>query len=463
MRAKNLTTKGVDALPAAPEGKRTDHPDLQAPGLFLRVNDWGRKTWMCHFRVKGKQGKVALGQHPALGLAEAREKAREVRELAERGVHPKAAREQAVVRAEATSLEVIGEDFIAAMEAEQLTGGRRRPVTPETARGRASLLRRLVFPALGHRPVGEVTQAEVAALLARIDRQGGPVDRTLQTIRLLFKFAASRGLFAGTPPTVGLTPRQAPQKEGRDLNDAELRAMWLAADEWGFPYGHAVKLLMLTGQRRDEIGDARWADVDLDRALLVVPEVRAKNRAGVHEVPLSDPALAVLREAALVESVTGHVFPNAAGTGPVNGWSKSGKNMIRNARAALAGLTPEDRAFLHSVRAQGPDARARKVELNERIEAVPGWRFHDLRHTFITRLRAGEENDAGETTFAVALDVVQACVNHQLTAGITDVYDHSDVQRRYRLRKREAMDWWGRMLMGIVRPAVPESGQQAVG
>ena len=134
--------------------------------------------------------------------------------------------------------------------------------------------------------------------------------------------------------------------------------------------------------------------------------------------------------------------------------------MVRNARAILAGLTREERDFLQSKGAQGPDASARKAELKERIEEVPGWRFHDLRHTFVTRLRAGEENVSGETTFAVALDVVQACVNHRLTAGITDTYDHSDVQRRYRLRKREAMDWWSKKLMEIVETDAPESDLQ---
>jgi hypothetical protein len=51
---------------------------------------------------------------------------------------------------------------------------------------------------------------------------------------------------------------------------------------------------------------------------------------------------------------------------------------------------------------------------------VPGWRIHDLRRTFETRLRAGEENEAGETTFAVPLDVIQATVNHKLTAEVTE-------------------------------------------
>ena len=176
-------------------------------------------------------------------------------------------------------------------------------------------------------------------------------------------------------------------------------------------------MLMLTGQRRDNIGDATWRDVDEGRALVAVPASRAKNRAGDHEVALSGPALDVLREAreicTALRDKTGCVFPNSAGTGPLAGWSKSGTKMTRNARALLAGLTPDELAMLHDIGGQGADARARKVALLTRIEAVPGWRIHDLRHTFVTRLRAGEENAEGETTCAVPLDVVQATVNHR--------------------------------------------------
>lgn len=65
-------------------------------------------------------------------------------------------------------------------------------------------------------------------------------------------------------------------------------------------------------------------------------------------------------------------------------------------------------------------------------------------------MRTGEENEEGETTFAVPLDVVQQVVNHELTAGVTGLYDHGDIEKRYRLMKRDALEWWGRKLMSIV-------------
>ena len=93
-----------------------------------------------------------------------------------------------------------------------------------------------------------------------------------------------------------------------------------------------------------------------------------------------------------------------------------------------------------------------KKALTEKLNSVdlPHWRFHDLRHTVVTRMRNGEENADGETTYAVPLDVVQQVVNHELTAGVTAAYDHGDIEKRYRLRKREALEWWGRKLMSII-------------
>ena len=87
--------------------------------------------------------------------------------------------------------------------------------------------------------------------------------------------------------------------------------------------------------------------------------------------------------------------------------------------------------------------RLRKAAAVEKLKAanIPHWRFHDLRHTVVTRMRNGEENKDGETTFAVPLDVVQQVMNHELTAGVISLYDRGDIEKRYRLRKREALEW----------------------
>ena len=118
----------------------------------------------------------------------------------------------------------------------------------------------------------------------------------------------------------------------------------------------------------------------------------------------------------------------------------------------MAGLSDEDWRAIRACGALRAETRERKAAALARIAATPStpWRIHDLRHTFITRCRDGEKNAAGEITWSAPLDVLQATVNHEITAGVTQRYDHGDIQRRYRLRKRELMKWWSRKLLAIV-------------
>lgn len=341
-----------------------------------------------------------------------------------------------------------------AMKEGKLIGGRKRPVTPSTAINRMSLLNRLVLPELGTKTLQEVSRKDVARVLSKIERAGGPVDETLKVIRSVFTFAAARALYNDPPPTAGMTKRQPPVKTVRAHTD-ELFALWRAAGEYGYPFGHALRLLMLTGQRRNEVGEARWSEVDWGRKLLTVPAERVKDRAGDHEVPLSTPALEVLEDARRAYEAagftSGYVFPSDRGDTPISGWSKVKPKIDRAARAATAGLSEADRRAVKAMGALRPETRAREAEALDKIagtEALP-WRVHDLRHTVITRVRDGEENAEGEVVYSAPLDVLQAVVNHEITAGVTGRYDHGDLQRRYRPRKREVLEWWGRKLMRI--------------
>ena len=191
---------------------------------------------MVHFRVNGKQGKFALGTWPAMKIDEAREQARWAREQAKSGVHPRIAKEIEVADQRRNSGEffgVVAEQYIEAAKEGKLLGARKRPVTEETAKGRESRIQRLILPALKNRPLNELTATEISELLSHIESDNGPVDRCLQDIRLVYRFAAGRGIFHGAPPTLGLKNRQAPEKKSRALNDGELRDLWAAADEYG--------------------------------------------------------------------------------------------------------------------------------------------------------------------------------------------------------------------------------------
>ena len=473
MAKTHLTEAAVERL-RRPQTGRIEVSDSE-PGLFLWITPNGTKSWMAIYRLTGSEGtrtvrrKTVLGRHPALGVAAARTAAREIMGLASAGADPKAqaaaakaADERNQAERRAGSFRAVVEEYVAAMKAGKLVGGRRRPVATTTALGRESLLKRLVLPEFGDVALSDITPKMTARLLAQIEKTSGPVDETLKVIRGVFKFALSRGLYHGQLPTGGMTNRQAPVKETRALTDDELRAIWQAADQQGSTFGSVIRLLMLTGQRKAEIAAMRWEEIDWERQLLILPAERVKNRAGAHEVPLTDMAIQILRKAQVsydeLEYTSGLVFPSDTGETAISGWMKLKKNLDQTVRGKIVGLADDDWRAARARGALRPETRKRKADALAQLAATPTvpWRIHDLRHTFITRCRDGEENANGEVIWSAPLDVLQATVNHEITAGVTRRYDHGDTQRRYRLRKRELLEWWSRKLLTIVDG--PQSG-----
>ena len=138
----------------------------------------------------------------------------------------------------------------------------------------------------------------------------------------------SKGLVE-TSPVMGTKPETREVSRDRVLSDEELRAVWKQAGDGD--YGAIVRLLILTGQRRDEVGAMRWPEVDLDKALWTIPAERTKNRRA-HDVPLSEEAITVLKGIARRE---GRELVFGTRDGPFSGWSKAKAEL--DARIATAG------------------------------------------------------------------------------------------------------------------------------
>jgi integrase len=180
------------------------------------------------------------------------------------------------------------------------------------------------------------------------------------------------------------------QSRERVLSLDELRAIWNAADP-GCDYGVIVRLLMLTGQRREEVGGMRWSELDLDRGLWALPAERT-NTGEAHVVPLSSQAVELLRG---VERRPGrdNVFGN--GRGSYSGWSRS--------KARL-------------------DGRAK----------VPDWRLHDLRRSLKSGLHELE----------ISSDVTERILNHA-RRGVQKVYDRA----QYLPARTRALQAWADHLL----------------
>jgi integrase len=205
-------------------------------------------------------------------------------------------------------------------------------------------------------------------------------------------------------PVAALKPDRLVGKQvvrKRVLSDEELRALWQATDALGYPFAPLVKLLALTGQRRSDVGEARWSEFDLGKKLWTIPAERYKTNA-VHVVPLSDDAIAILEK--LPRFNRGDcMFTTTFGVRPASGFSW---------------------------------LKARLDKLMEGKVAGP-WILHDIRRTVRTQLSA----------LPVADNVRELVIGHA-QPGLHQVYD----QYSFLPEKTKALTLWAARLRDIVSP-----------
>jgi integrase len=263
-------------------------------GLYLEVTASGSKLWRLKYRFAGKEKRLALGRYPAVGLAEARRKRDEARELLRAGTDPGAARREAKRRALVSaegSFESVARRWWADWKADK------------TERHAGYVLRRLecdAFPELGARPVAELTAPAFVSLAKKIEARGTAElpRRVLETCGQIMRYAVAHGL-AERNPVADVKPGDV-LKPHRVVNFARV-----SADELpellrkievydGSPYTRAaMKLLALTFVRTGELIGARWQEFDLAAATWNIPAERTKRRRP-HLVPLSSQAVEVL-------------------------------------------------------------------------------------------------------------------------------------------------------------------------
>jgi integrase len=234
----------------------------------------------------------------------------------------------------------------------------------------------------------------------------GPVmaNRTLSALKTAFSWKMKRDEALLRSPCEGVDDPAAETTRDRVLSDAELAALWRAADADGFPFGPMVKLLILTGCRRDEVRKAPWAEFDLEKRLWLIPGQRVKNGRD-HAVPLSDSAMAVLE-----------VLPRVRGGNLL--FTTTGATSISGIAAA------KERLHAAMTRELGAEP--------------PRWTLHDIRRTVVTGLQA----------LGFPMEVTEAVVNHKsgTLAGIASVY----ARHGFAIEKKQALDAWARHVEGLV-------------
>ena len=262
-------------------------------GLFLLVNPKGSKLWRLKYRYGGKEKLLSFGPYPLVSIVDARAKRDEAKRTLLSGTDPGEAKRQRKLAAEVAARNTFG--LIAEEYIENQKARNRSRLTIQTNKW---LLKDLASP-LSHRPIKEITAAEILDLLKKVEKSGRRVTarRLRGIIGSVFRLAVVTLRADGDPTTVLKDALLPPVTQNRAAitNEREFGLLLCAIDEYdGWPtITAALQFLALTCVRPGEVRFAVRSEFDLRKAVWSIPAERMKMRQP-HIVPLSRQALAVL-------------------------------------------------------------------------------------------------------------------------------------------------------------------------
>jgi integrase len=458
MSRVSLTDTRIRALKPAQADQRYEVLDAIVPGLIVRVTDTGKRTLMLKTRFPGSRHPTrrAIGEYGAITLDAARQKARAWHELIRRGVDPadeeaRLLREQertrvntfAKVAEDYIARQVVGRDYARliskAEELVQSSSGKVRrfqalaKVIQDPANEAKTLQRKAAvvirefdrefISAWGGRAVTEISAHDVVTVIDAAVQRGAEYQahNLLGHVRRLFNWAIGRNIYGlDRSPCDRMRPQDVIGKKAlrtRVLDDVELGALWRATAKLGYPDGPFYRMLLLTGQRKSEVADARWPEFDLDKGLWTIPAPRMKTDSP-HVVPLVPEVVALLKTLPRFKR-GGHLFTTMFGEKPINGFSKSKARLDGHMVELLLGFARDN------------------VDDDSGAVTLRPFVIHDIRRTVRTHLSA-----------LPVPDLVRELVIAHTKTGLHKVYD----QYAYLNERRHALELWTARLRSIVEP-----------
>ncbi|MEY4889179.1 MAG: hypothetical protein RIQ75_309 [Pseudomonadota bacterium] len=394
-------------------------------GFGLKVTPSGSKVYVYQYRLarpglaaQTTPRKYTIGKHGDLTPDQARKRAQELAAMVAHGIDPRqseldaiTAKEEVQRQADARArhdTELAFERIAQLWLAEYEIGHRPRSY------GQAKLaIHKHLMPYLAGRPLPSVTRVDLQAIIDGIPAKQQATRRTVYAYASIFwNWAMQRGCVVENPFPAMAKPK-GPKARDRVLTDDETAAIWTATGAIRAPLGAFYRVLLLTGQRREEVAGMKWDELDRATATWVIPAYRAKNDT-THIVPLSPAVLAELdtlalakREMAKDEWLDAHIWPNS---GPV---------MSIRGGVSLSCFS-QAKSLLDS-----EIAKARGDE-----GPIDDWRVHDLRRTLATGLQR----------LGVRFEVTESVLNHVSGAkgGVAGVYQRHD----WKDEKRAALSAW---------------------
>ena len=385
-----LTAKSVSALTLSAGKSDVIRFDDELPGfgyrLRLGVGGKVNTSWVAQYRRAGATRRVLLGNAAVLSAEQARTAAKQILAKAALGQDPQGDKAERRDK-DRLSLRSVVDEYLAVKQGE---------VRPGTLRDTTRYLTGPYFKPLHGIAVDSITRKDVASQVVAVQRQHSATVASLAraTLSAFFTWCMAMGIVE-TNPVIGAAQPKTAEPRSRVLSDDELGRIWNACGD--DDYGKIIRLLWLTGCRRQEIGGLRWSEIDFERSTWTIPAARSKN-GKAHTLPLMPAALEII-ESVPCMATRDHLF---------------------GARSA-AGFT----------------AWTKKATLDERSE-VKDWRLHDIRRTTATRLA-----DLG-----VAPHVIEQILNHQSghKAGPAGIYNRSSYEREV----RAALAMWSDHMRNLV-------------
>ena len=280
MKLTKATISGL-TLPAGKKDAIYFDQDLR--GFGIRIREGGKRVWVVQYQLGGhKQRRVTIGSVEVFSPEEARKVAREYLARARLGSDPQ--HERHISRAQAKfTLAATTENYLKAKQSEL------RPKSFEEL----SRYLRLHWRPLHRVPIDQIARRDVAARLSEIVTESGPVAaaRARGALSSLFAWAIGEGVCEANP-VIGTNQPAAPRRRDRVLSDSELTEVWNSCPD--NDYGRIIRLLILTGARRQEVGGMCWSELDFERGTWTVPSERAKN-GRAHVLPLPATAWEIIK------------------------------------------------------------------------------------------------------------------------------------------------------------------------
>jgi integrase len=373
------------------------------PGFGVRVRSSGARTWVVMYDAPGgATRRMTLGSVGALSHARAISAARDIFAKVRLGEDPAAAKARARGEAHARGSELIGAILPRYLKFKAVD------VRP---RSYEEIERHLTVHGapLHKRSMREVTLRDAAAFLAGIADSKGLVarNRTRSSWAAFYRWGLGEGLVENNPFSF---TNKAPENASRERKPTlgELAEIWHAAGDRA--YGRFIKLLMLTGSRRNEIANLAWSEIDPGGGLITLPGGRMKN-GYAHEIAITKPMQAIL-EAQQRES------------------NDNGRNLVFERGAGGLQDFPGSKSELDQRIAAAREARG--------LGPMAPWTPHDFRRAISTTMHED---------LKIAPHVVEAVLSHVAhKGGVRGVYNKA----LYRADKRAALERWSALLMAAV-------------